>query len=260
METFPTVTDLAATPTETGTGHLWILEHVEGILIRFSLRDDGRLVFGDRTRRLDPETIAPAIRPAIEHVRAQFHRDAFRDAVSDVSTVTFYGVATCQHRLDYDWGRLPPFVGDDVYVPARGGLLPPDSTHAIFERLGLTPAPPLEREVRADSFHPERYSFPDSKWAETAVAGVRLADKHGWRGRLDNSDRPAEPTASFPDAETAVEELVAERDLHSLTTGDPVDELCHRLAREHRAELSTAEINPDDDVFRSAVARLVGRR
>lgn len=260
MDEFPPVTDLAANPDDSGAGHLWILELVEGVPLRFSLHADGQLAFADRERRLDPERVPPAVRPAVEAVRAQFRRDAFRGAVEDVSTVTFYGIATCQHRLAYDWDALPAFVGYDVAVPARGGLLPPDATHASFDRLGLTPAPAIEREVRADAFVPDRFSFPESAWAESPVAGVRLADKHGWRGRLDNPDRPPEPEAAFDDAETAVETLLDDDRLDSLTTAEPVDQLQAELAREHRATLAAAGVDPASAEFQRAIGKALGRR
>jgi len=254
MEGFPAIT----TPGDnesTGEGHLWILEHVEGLPLRFALRDDGRLVFGDETRRLDTRTAPPAIRPAIDTVQSTFDRDVFREAVADVSAVTFYGVATCQHRIEYDWEALPAFVGYDVHSTARGGLLTPDAADAIFERLGLSPAPAVEREVRADAVSPARYTFPESQWADASAAGVRLADKHGWRGRLDNPDRPPEPTASFADPETAARALVSEPHRTAFETGETVDRIRDRLAREHRSVLSAASVDPDTKTFRSAVAK-----
>jgi len=254
MEAFPAVANLDDGESM-GEGHLWILERVEGVPLRFMLQDDGRLVFGDENRRLDPRSAPPAISPAIDAVQSGFDRGALRQAVADVSAVTFYGIATCQHRIEYDWEALPDFVGYDVLSTTRDGLLTPDASNAIFERLGLTPAPALEREVRADAVSPDRYSFPESRWADTTVAGVRLADKHGWRGRLDNPDLPSEPTASFADAEAAARALVTDDHRSAFEAGETVDRLRDRLAREHRAELSIAGIDPDSKAFRSAVAR-----
>lgn len=258
MEAFPAVADIGDGESM-GEGHLWILEDVEGRPLRFTLQDDGRLVFGDENRRLDPETAPPSIRPAIDAVRSSFDRDAFRGAVADVSAVTFYGIATCQHRIDYDWATLPAFVGYDVHSRARDGLLTPDAAHAIFDRLGLSPAPAVEREVRADAVSPGRYSFPDSQWADSPAAGVRLSDKHGWRGRLGNPERPPEPTASFEDADAAARALVADEHRSAFDVGEPVDRIRNRLAREHRAELAAAGIDPAETEFRSAVARALQR-
>ena len=260
MEPFPTTSDLNADPDTMGEGHLWILEGVEGQPLRFSLRADGRLVFETEHRRIDRDSADPAVRPAIGAVQSTFRRDAFRDAVEDVTTVTFYGVATCQHRIEYDWASLPAFVGTDIYSAATDGLLAPERAHASFDRLGLTPAPAIDREVRADTIRPDRFTFPASKWADEPVAGVRLADKHGWRGRLDNPDRPKAPTASFRDADAAAAALLNDDLIDRIGTDDPVDDAVRALARERRATLEAAGIAPQSDAFRAAVAELLGRR
>lgn len=257
MEQFPTVVDCAESAAPMGAGHLWILEAVEGEPLRFSLQADGQLVFGDEQRRLQPDEIEPWVEPAVETVRTRFRRDAFRSAVEDVAAVTFFGIATCQHRLAYDWDRLPAFVGYDVHAPGRGGLLAPDAAHASFDRLGLTPAPAVEREVRADSFAPDRATFPQSAWAPQPCAGLRLSDKHGWRGTLSNPDRPPSPTADFETPAAAAESLVTVELVAAL---GEVDAVYKRLARAHRAELASANVDPADGAFRAAVAETVQRR
>lgn len=255
MDSFPAYVDLAENPA-TGQGHHWLLEYVEGQPLRFTLQSDGQLVFGGKQRRYEDGTEPPAVSPAIETIRSAFRRDAFREAVADPDSVTFYGIATCQHRIDYDWDQLPAFLGYDVRVPARGGLLAPENAHASFDRLGLTPAPPLDREVRADAIDPGRETFPDSNWADRAVAGVVFADKHGWRGRLLDPDRPPEPAASFESPESAAETLVSEQ----LPTQGSVETTLGRLARRYRATLADADVDPTSPAFRSAVAKSLQRR
>lgn len=257
MDPFPTRVDLAEEPEATGEGHLWILERVEGIPLRFALQSDGRLVFGDGTRRHEPGSEPPAARLAVEAVQSSFRRDAFREAVVDAGSVTFYGVATCQRRLAYDWDRLPAFLGYDVRVPDRGGLLAPEDAYASFDRLGLTPAPAVERELRADAFDPGGYTFPGSEWADSPVAGVAVADKHGWRGRLDNPETSDPPQASFDSPVDAAERLVS---AVVPTAEDSVEAVRNRIARRHHAELSTAAIDPSEKAFRSGVAEAVQRR
>lgn len=253
MDPFPTRADLNDRPDAIGDGHLWMFEYVEGLPLRFTLQSDGRLVFGGRTARYDDGSEPPAVSPAIETVRSAFRRDAFREAVSDPGSITFSGIATCQHRIEYDWGRLPAFLGYDVH---GADLHLPDAAHASFDRLGLTPAPTLARERRADAFDPDRYAFPDSTWASEPVAGVVLADKHGWRGRLLNQDRPSKPTASFESPDSAAEALVTDE----LAATGSVETTLRRVARRHRATLVASDIDPTASAFRSAVAKALQRR
>lgn len=253
MDPFPTRSDCNETPDAVGDGHLWIFEYVEGLPLRFTLQSDGQLVFGGRTEQYEDGSEPPAVRPAIETVRSAFRRDAFREAVSNPDSVTFSGIATCQHRIAYDWDRLPAFLGYDIH---EDGLHLPDAAHASFERLGLTPAPTVEREIRADAFDPDRYTVPDSRWASEPAAGVVLADKHGWRGRLLDRDRPPKPTASFESPESAAEALVTDE----LATTHGVEAVLRRIARRHRAALAASDIDPASSAFRSAVARSLQRR
>jgi hypothetical protein len=257
MDPFPTRVDLAEDPDTTGEGHLWILELVEGVPLRFALQSDGRIVFSDEKRRYEPGSEPPAVWPAVESVQSSFRRDAFREAIADAGSVTFYGVATCQRRLAYDWDRLPPFLGYDVRVPDRGGLLTPEDAHASFDRLGLTPAPAVERELRADAFDPAGYTFPGSEWADAPVAGIVVADKHEWRGRLDNPETSDPPQASFESPVDAAERLVP---AVAPTTDDTVEAVRNRIVRRHHAELSAAGIDPSEKAFRRAVAEAVQRR
>lgn len=255
MDPFPTVADL---PGEArGTGNLWLLEAVEGLPLRFCLQADGQLRFGDAVRPLDAAELPAPATAAVRTVRREFDRDALRAAVEDVSAVTFFGVATCQHRIDYDWDRLPAFLGVDV--DGTDGLLTPDAAHNSFERLGLTPTPAVERERRADSFKPDRYGFPESAYADSPVAGVSVADKHGWRGRLDNEAIAAPAWPTFEDAEGAAERLVTDALLQRFAGGDTVDAVQVALARRHRAALEASGIDPGGQPFRSAVAAVVTR-
>lgn len=259
MDPFPQVTDLAETPDVAGSGHLWLSERVEGLPIRFQLQPDGQLQFGDAERPLPVDEVAAPARPAVTHVQSEFDRDALRAAVDTVEGVTFFGVATCQHRIEYDWDALPAFLGVDVHSADRGGLLGPDAAYSSFERLGLTPAPTVRRELRADAFDPGRYDFPESAFADGPVAGVRVADKHGWRGVLDNAAIESPSRPSFENPEDAAERLVTTSLVESATGRDAVAVAQARLAREHRADLVASGIDPDDRAFRSAVAAEVNR-
>ncbi|WP_232745062.1 hypothetical protein [Halorubrum aethiopicum] len=68
-------------------------------------------------------------------------------------------MATHRRAIEYDWERLPSFLGHDVWSETAGSFRPPDAAEAIFERLGLDPVNAVERERRARDFDPESYRF-----------------------------------------------------------------------------------------------------
>ena len=255
MDPFPTIVDHASGGTSPD-GHCWVFESVDGIPLRATLQSDGQLVVDDGEQSPSNAPVPPAARPAVRTLRTALDRDALRAAV-DVDSLTLYGVGTCYDRIGYDFDRLPAFLGTDVRVD--GDLISPERAYEGFERIGLTPAPALDRERRADTLAPDRFAFPDSAYADSPVAGVRIADKHGWRGVLDNDAVPDPDRPAFADAADAVASLVTDS-LVSAATGDAVEWVREELARRHRGDLRAAGIDPSTGAFRSAVANEVGRR
>lgn len=224
---------------------------------------DAGLVFGDREKEFEPWAEPLPYRAAARHVRERFDDPAFRAEVASPGEYTFVGVATRYEGVDYDWDRLPAFLGTDVVRP-DGDFLPPDAVERAFDRLGLTPANALEKELPAKHFSPDRFGMPDSAWYDGPVAGLLVRNKTGGRGRIDGEvSTPA--LAEYPDeyAREAANARLAEviDPLENPTVETVLDRLLERLAREEYAALFD-EDDPAFDVkaFRSVVAEAVSRR
>jgi hypothetical protein len=193
MKRYPSIPSVSDAPDDALTGHLWLLELVDGRHLRFRMEPSGLLRFGDRdTVHDDPEGLPDAYRHAVRHVRERFDRDALRDAVEDVTDVTFFGVATHRRAVDYDWKRLPSFLGHDVWSDDAGAFRPPDATERIFEALGLDPVNAVEREVHARDFDPEGDAVPESAWYDGPAAGVVVRAKAGGRAVIRHPEVPAD--------------------------------------------------------------------
>jgi hypothetical protein len=272
VKPFPERPDAMDAPEMLEEGHLWLLELVEGAPLRFELQDSGLLTFGDAHRAYsDADELPLSVQAAVRHVREQFDREALRTAVEDPTAVTFFGVATRNEGVIYDWDRLPPFLGTEIRD--EDGYRPPDATEAIFERLDLHPAPALERERRARDFQPSRYAFPDSAWRDGPVAGVLIHNKRGGRAVLLNPDLTADsgPERS-PEPLDATAEALAERFATlerfqavaeslrergwAVTVDALLDRVVEGVAREHHACLAAGRVQLEPAAFRSAVAPL----
>ena len=196
MRRFPPLPDLddEEAPDDVLEGHLWLLELIDGSGLRFRMDDSGLLRFGGpEATYADLDAVPLALRPAVRRVRERFDREALRSAVDDPAGVTFFGVATHRRGTDYDWDRLPSFLGTDVWVSGGdetdagttgGAFRPPDSVAAIFEGVGLDPVNAVAREVNARDFDPDRYAVPASAWRDGPAAGVVVRNKRGGRGRI----------------------------------------------------------------------------
>ncbi|MGZ0746073.1 hypothetical protein [Haloparvum sp. AD34] len=267
MKEYPDLPAVSNAPDELfANGHLWVQELVDGVPFRFRVLESGLLQFGDADATFDPGTVPLRLRSAARHVREHLDREALRAASQDVESVVFFGVAVEPHRVDYDWATTPAFVGTDVWRDDGGGFLPPDAVERVYERLGLTPVPTVEREVRARDVDPERYGIPDSRWADQPAAGVVFRDKTGHRAKvrtdeLDSSSEvasaglsPAELVADHV-TDAWLDDLVAVHDvaLEQVEFDELARLVVDRLVWEHADELRDDVASVDEAAFRSAV-------
>ena len=268
MKEYPQVPRPADAPVRLfAEGHLWVLEHVDGGLLRFQVRGDNAVRFGDRTTvHGDIESVPLPYRSAVRHVQAHLDREALRAAVDDPGRVVFFAVSTHRRAVPYDFDRLPPALGLDIWDGDR--FLTPDAVHQIFDRLGLEPVPAVERELPARDFDPDRYTVPGSAWYDGPAAGVVVCNKRGDRARLLHPEFRDEPSVTVDrDAETLVAAYATRHLFERLVTalqdrGQPVtvDTLSGRvleeLAREHHHELYLADDHVDMRRVRTAVTDL----
>lgn len=269
MHEVPPLADVADAP-DVLTGHLWLQELVDGSPLRFQVRTAAPIRFGDDRREFDADDVPRPLRYAVHEVQRDLDRAALRNAVENVETITFVGVATHRRRVDYDWAHLPGFLGTDVWEDDTDEFLPPDRAEQVFSSLGLTPLNALAKEVRAADFQPQRYEFPDSNWRDGPVAGVVVRNKTGGRARLPNPDvlasadeRPGDSTGDESAEALAVEFATLDRfqraaatlkDEYGATPGfDALQErVLDGIYREFTPAFEHAAV--DHDAFRRAVA------
>ena len=278
MKQYPPVPRAEEAPADLfDSGHLWIQERIDGIHVRFRLRDSGVLEFGGRERvyGADTDDIPAPYHHAVRHVRERFDREALRNSVPEPSSVVFFGEATVRRAIDYDWDRTPSVLGFDVWDTSEGRFLPPDSVERIYDRFGLEPVNTFRKEVRATDFDPESYELPDSAWADGPAAGVVVRNKTGQRATIPHPDFDAAdeaPPEDAPDADSLADELAEEfatrqrvenvvRELEANerpVTFDPVYErVVETIAREEHHRLFHERSPVDLSAFRSAVAAKV---
>lgn len=255
-------------------GHLWIQELPTGGRFRFSVADSGLITYGTADETFTGvDTVPPPYRRAADTISTQLDRTALRNATEQPEQVTFFGRATRNEGVDYDWTTLPPFVGIDVWSPRRDGVFPPDTATTVFERLGLPTPPAVEKEVPATHTDLSQYetdaAFPASVWREGPAAAVLLRDKTGGRAHVQHpdSDPLPEPVTRDPAelaAEYATDQRI-ERAVDALseegqapTADDVRTRLIANLARKQYAHLrGTAGHITATQEFQSAVAARV---
>lgn len=181
MHSYPSIPSLDSAADELlEDGHLWVQELIDADLLRFRIEDSGGLQFGDRTTVFQPGDIPLEYRYATRFVERTLDYEAALSA--DLDGVVFYCVATHERTVPYDWDRLPPVLGIDIWDGER--FLPPDAVEQVFERLGLDPVNTFAKEVRAVDFDPGSYTVPESDWYDGRAYGVVVRSKTGRRATI----------------------------------------------------------------------------
>ena len=269
MKQFPSIPRVANAPDGLfDSGHLWLLEKVDGANFRFQLRQSGQLRFGDRSRIYEtPDDVPDSYQHAVRHVRTELNRSALREAVDDVETVVFFGEAMHQHAIDYDWERTPSFLGFDVWSATEERFLPPDTVEQIFERLGLEPVNVFERERNARDFDPDSYTVPQSAWYDGLAEGVVVRNKQGQRAKLLHPDfREVDDTVPVDGSASELAEKYATQrrfdklaakfeDRERTVTFQPLyEQVLEDIVREEHKQLYHGDRSVDMSEFRSEVA------
>jgi len=215
------------------SGHLWLLEQVDGAQLRFRLRDSALIEFGNTDHVYDsPESLPAQYRHAVRHIQARLDRDGLRAAVDSVEDVVFFGEAMQYQATAYDWERTPSFLGFDIWEDDTGQFRPPDAVDGIFRRLGLEPINAVEQELHARDFNPKRYQIPQSAWYDGPAAGVVIRDKQGRRAKLTH------PAVGHADPSTHSESSPSAEDVSETTAAD----LAASYATDQRFEMSAEKL------------------
>lgn len=250
------------------SGHIWIQELIDGGQLRFRLRDSGVVEFGD-SQRVFGDEIPPQYRHAVRHVRETLDRAALTAAVDDVESVCFVGESTHHQAVDYEFDRMPPVLGLDIFDHDRGAFLPPDATERVFDRLGLATVNTFEREVRAGDFDATPEQIPDSAWYDGPAAGIVLRNKTGDVAKLPNPavDLDVDPDPLTGDADALAERYVTDDLLRRVAAELPGDRdpdfeavferSCETVFREAHGRLLHRDTEVETGEFRSAAARRV---
>ncbi|NGM68547.1 RNA ligase family protein [Natronolimnobius sp. AArcel1] len=271
MKEYPTIPSVEAAPDGlVDDGHLWLLEKIDGVHLRFQLQQSGLIRFGDRHSVYDDADDVPdPSQHAVRYVREHLDREALRNAVDDVEDVVFFGEVTSYQTIDYEWDRIPSFLGFDIWSADTETFRPPDAVHAIFDGIGLESVTVFERERRARDFDPESYTIPQSEWNDGPAEGVVIRDKRGQRAKLlhpDAGDADTPTPVDAPAEKLAAQYATRER-LERLATqlednGRPVtfethyERVLEDILREAHGRLSHGESTLEMSEFRAEVGAL----
>jgi hypothetical protein len=128
-----------------------IQEKIDGANFRFFI-NDGKLIFGSRTRQLtsnegEDTNIQKSFQRCIDYIREQTKDVDF--SMRHLQGLIFYGENCVKHTLSYDWDKIPPFLGFDIYDINREEYLCYEQVKDIYLTILHLPVVPLFKICKA---------------------------------------------------------------------------------------------------------------
>ncbi len=150
-----------------------IQEKVDGGNFRFYITKEGYIIFGSRTQQLtsnegEDTNVEKNFRRCVDYVREKW--EAIKETTPKVSGYLFYGENMIKHTMAYDWEKIPPFLGFDIYNIKTGKYLDYKDIKKIFKKFKLEMVPLIKicktKDIKAitDKDVPKSgYASPSSK-------------------------------------------------------------------------------------------------
>lgn len=111
-----------------------ITEKIDGFNARIMLKD--KLVFGSRNREL-AEVGEKQFTRFMVYIKELFNTKNLKDINKQYSTLILYGEGITRHTIGYDFDKMPPFIGYDIYSINENKFLDSITRQKIFKELGI---------------------------------------------------------------------------------------------------------------------------
>lgn len=139
-----------------------IEEKMDGANFRFMIKDK-KVIFGSRTQELDSENIQNNWKRCVNYILEKTHQNINNECYDNY---IFYGECMIKHSMNYDWDKIPPFLGFDVRDKKTLQFLDLDQAMALFEDLDLDFVPIIDIKEAKDIKDLSEDLVPESKYAD----------------------------------------------------------------------------------------------
>lgn len=150
-----------------------IQEKVDGANFRFYITKKGILLFGSRTQQLTSDDGEDTNMQKNFLRCANFIRETLKDIdLTSFHNIIFFGECMTKHTMNYDWEKVPPFLGFDMYNLEMGEYVDYNTVKEIYEQLRLPIVPLIEITTAGNIKKITEESVPKSKYAEIQAEGL----------------------------------------------------------------------------------------
>ncbi len=122
-----------------------IQEKMDGANFRFFIKD-GNIIFGTRTQQItsnkgEPSNVQKNFTRCIDYVREVFWSNIDITESKKLEGYIFYGECMTKHTMNYDWDKVPPFLGFDIWDIKNERWVDYSEMADIYQGLGLEIVP-----------------------------------------------------------------------------------------------------------------------
>lgn len=144
---------------------LVIQEKVDGANFRFMF-NKGNIIFGSRTQQLTSSTgeetnVSKNFRRCLSFIKEQIPKEAIKKH----DRLIFFGECCVKHSMDYDWDKIPAYLGFDIYDIESDKMIPFKEAKAIFKELNLDFVPVIKELKAKDIVEVDEKMIPISAYA-----------------------------------------------------------------------------------------------
>lgn len=154
-----------------------IQEKVDGGNFRFYINKDGNIIFGSRTQQLTSNegldtNVEKNFRRGVDYIRERWEgfkrgipENIYDLILKDYYNLIFYGENMISHTMQYDWEKIPPFLGFDIYNLKTEDYLDYKIIKTMFKDLNLEMVPLIKICKAKDIKNITEKDIPKSKYA-----------------------------------------------------------------------------------------------
>jgi len=151
---------------------IYIQEKMDGANFRFRILNCD-FIFGSRTQQLTSnkgeETNVPKnFKRCIDYIKEKISRNR----IIIPEDYVFFGEAMHKHTMGYDWEKVPPFLGFDIWDSKKGVWLDYPIVADIYQGLGLDVVPLIDVVEAKDIIKVDDSIVPQSRYSIDFAEGV----------------------------------------------------------------------------------------
>lgn len=143
-----------------------IQEKIDGGNFRFYITEEGKIIIGSRTQQLTNDEGEDTNIHKMFVRCANFVREKLSGKeLNKYSRLIFFGENCVKHTINYDWDRMPLFLGYDIYSFSLGKYLDYYDIKKIYDELGLEIVPLIAIKKVNEIGKIDESMIPVSKYA-----------------------------------------------------------------------------------------------